>query len=913
MNSPIDFVALAAALLARAHVLVPQWLPHGFERNGRWYVGDFDGAEGESANVSLSTGTWIDNGGTEDDRGGDLISLYARIRGLNNGQAARELMRDLGWERQQVQPQRGQQGARHAGGAPPAGPQPEPPPWDEPPPEDVPPEADHTPAVQPRAERWKSVLPVPRHAPVPQRFRMGFKNKTTGQWEDHDAVRTWEYAFEGERFGYAARFERRNSKGELVKDVLPLTWCEDTQDPRGGQRWHWKQWAAPRPLYVPATLLSGEPERVPVVIVEGEKCALAGHELLGHEFDFVSWPGGCKAWTLARWGWLMGRTVILWPDADAQRQGLSKAEREQGVDPESKPVKPQGLQPGYKAMAGIGQLLLAEHACTVRMVAMKKPGERADGWDLADALEDGWTADRVRLYLQAARTFVPPDGEAAAKGAISTPSNAAAKGHGDAAEDEVPEWRDCLIKSGTGSVQKVRENVITALDGRPDKGVPGIEACAGLIRFNEFTNNVEKVRPTPWGTPDGDWQEHDELQMGDWLVREHWLPSMSRETLVEAVLVVARRHTYHPLRERMVGLRGRWDKVPRLDSWVQHVCLEEDEHPQMLQDYLRLVGRYFVMAMVARVLPLVRRGTEVAIGPGAKFDYMMVLESPQGFGKSTLAKILGSGYYADTGLDVEHKDSLMNIQGIWVYEWSELESLTKQEVGDVKRFISSDNDRFRATFDKRPAKYPRQVVFVGTTNERHYLIDPTGNRRFWPVRVTRPPDLEWLRENIEQMLAEAVHLVDAGERFYPTRQEEQVLFKPQQQARQLESSLDSAIRTFLYDESQKTPNVVNGQGPGWMIDKISMVDLLTRVGYSLDKQTDAVVKKAGSTMAALGWPLRRSSKDADGRRPWLYVRPTDAPTRQMPSAAPPSAPTAPPMNDGPDGRSTPEDPDAAPF
>ncbi len=854
-------MSLAAALLDRAHVLVPQWLPHGVERNGRWYVGDFDGGEGESANVNLRTGQWIDNGGTEDDKGGDLISLYARIRGLNNGQAARELMRDLGWGRQAVANEAAPRRAR-----------------DEPPLPDVPPkEPAAAPLAPPRPDRWRSVLPVPTHAPEPTRFRMGFKNKRTGEWEDHDAVRTWAYTFEGQRYGYAARFERMNSQGERVKDVLPLTWCEDTQDPRGGQRWHWKQWAAPRPLYVPATLLSGEP-RLPVVVVEGEKCAQTGHELLGHEFDFVSWPGGGKAWPLASWAWLAGRQVILWPDADAQRVGLTKLEREQGVDPLSKPLKPLEKQPGFSTMVGIGQLLVREHGCTALMTRMQPPGSKPDGWDLADAVADGWDAARVRQHLDEALPFRPPDEAVRAAVGGSTPSTAAA-GEGEGAG--VHAWLGHLLTSASGATKAVRENVVLALDGWPERGVAGIPECAGLVRFNEFSNNIEKVRVTPWGTPAGDWREDDELQMGDWLVRQHGLPSMGREALVEAVVVVSRRHAYHPLRQRMVGLRGRWDGLSRLDTWVERVCLEEDEHPAELQDYLRLAGRFFVMAMVARVMPEVRRGPEVLVGPGCKFDYMMVLEGPQGYGKSTLAKVLGGDYFADTGLDVRHKDSLMNIQGVWLYEWSELESLTKQEVGDVKRFVSSPTDLFRATFDKRPAKYPRQVVFMGTTNEAHYLIDTTGNRRFWPVRLGRPPDLEWLRENLEQMLAEAVHRVDAGERFYPNRDEEARLFKPQQSARQMESSLDSAIRTYLYDENQKVPM---GQPNGSLVGEITMQDLLARIGYTIDKQTDAVVKKAGAVMHMLGWTTRRLSADDQGRRPRVYVRPAERPRRTTPVA-----------------------------
>lgn len=883
--SSIDFVGLAAALLDRAPTLVPRWLPCGREQGGRWYVGDFDGAEGESANVNLRTGQWIDNGGGEDDKGGDLISLYARIHGLNNGQAALELMRELGWERQaQLAPRGARSHERAAAEEPVAD--------DGPPPDDVPAEADRTPAARPLTERWKSMLPVPRHAPKVQRFRFSFKNKHTGRWEEHEASRHWVYEFDGEFFGYTARFDRINSKGEAVKDVLPLTWCEDTQDPRGSQRWHWKQWAEPRPLYVPATLLSGEPDRVPVVVVEGEKCAQAGLELLGHEFDFVTWPGGGKAWPLARWGWLMGRTVYLWPDADAQRQGLTRLEREQGVvDPATKPIKPLAKQPGYMTMVGIGSLLMREYGCTIFMLPMKQPGERPDGWDLADAIADGWAADRVRDFIRSARAFVPPEPAVQAAAGKSTPPMAAAREGADAgaaaAQDESPHrWLAYLITSQQGAVQKVRENVVMALDGRPDKGVPGIPECAGLIRFNAFSNNVEKGRATPWGTPAGDWQEHDELQMGDWLVREHGMPSMSRETLVEAVLVVARRHTCHPPRERMLALRGCWDQVPRLDEWLIRTCLEEDEHPQDLLEYLRRAGRFFLMAMCARVMPEVRRGTEVLVGPGAKFDYMLVLESPQGWGKSTLASVLGGPYYADTGLDVKHKDSLMNIQGVTVYEWSELESLTKQEVGDVKRFISSPSDRFRATFDKRPAKYPRQVVFVGTTNEAHYLIDTTGNRRFWPVRLQRPPDLVWLRENMEQLLAEAVQRVDAGERIYPSRDEEASFFRQQQQERVLESSLEGAIRTYLYDEKQHVPH---GQGNGTLVNEIGMQELLARVGYAIDKQTDAVVKKAGALMHMLGWAVKRLSPDEQGKRPRVYVRPRDAMRRAELGAASASA------------------------
>jgi putative DNA primase/helicase len=200
---PIDFVALVGALLERAHILVPQWLPGGVERNGRWYIGDFDGADGESANVNLHTGQWIDNGAPDEDKGQDLLSLYKRIFGHSTmTQAALAVMRDLGWQTESYAPPTrtsrppGAAGAAQAAeaGAAAQG-QPD---------QALPAAADEVPRHRAnvastqagKADRWLSVLPVPLHAPVPKRFIHGFKDKTRDEWVEHEAKRTWEWVFE---------------------------------------------------------------------------------------------------------------------------------------------------------------------------------------------------------------------------------------------------------------------------------------------------------------------------------------------------------------------------------------------------------------------------------------------------------------------------------------------------------------------------------------------------------------------------------------------------------------------------------------------------------------------------------------------------------------------------------------------
>jgi len=824
-DDPIDFVDLNRALLDRAKTLVPEWLPGGDMAGNEYVCADLSGGKGRSCSVNLTNGRWADF--SSDEKGGDLVSLYAAIRNLNNGQAARELMRDLGWEKSGVQ----------TSGRPPPPPRPAPSP---------------SPRSAPRSEAsWKTITPVPPNTPEPS-----FDHYHRGQ-----PTAVWDYRFEGELYGYVCRF----TTSDGGKEILPYTWCEDTSDGRGTRRWNWKQWDEPRPLYVPAGALSPNLERA-VVLVEGEKCALAGHRLLGDEFDFVSWPGGSKAWAKSGWGWLMNRTVIAWADCDAKRVALTKEERDGGVDPTSKPIKPEAKQPGMMAMVGIASLLVADFGCSVSLCRLPAPGDVGDGWDIADAIAQGWTAEQVRAFIRGAVAFVPPDDAARAKArkidasAGADPDEAA---HG---------WRAKLLTSSTGAIKAVRENVVLALDGVPELKVPGVPEVNGVVAYNEFTNDLVKLKAAPWGAEEGNWSEVDDLLMGEWLVREHWLPSMPRGTLEEAVRMVAHRHRFHPVRQYLGTLK--WDRTPRLRTWLRRACLEEDEwdDKDLLQRYLAAAGTYYLMGMVKR-----------ALEPGCKFDYMLVLESPeQGRGKSSLFRLLGGAWFADTGLVLGDKDSFAQLQGRWLYEMSELDALSRADVKQVKQYIASQSDYFRMSYDRRAREYPRQGVFGGTTNDDHYLVDPTGNRRFWPVRVTRYIDLAWVREHRDQLFAEALARVEAGKQYFPPPDEEVELFVPQQQLRMVENPYLTKIAAYLHPVGNPTGPNSDGQ----LVNSITLVDLLGKIGIGLEKLGPGRhhEKQAAAALRTLGWEEKRSTLPG---RPRLWRRPPEGsvPGNERPTQA----------------------------
>lgn len=351
---PIDFRALNEALLARARELVAAWLPCGSVRGHEYVCSSLGGGEGDSCSVNLTNGKWADFAG--DDKGGDLLSLYAAINEIDQGQAALRVAREEGLESVanivSATPDRG--------AAPPPPPRPPAPPA----------------SSKPEPEGWSTLMPVPPTAPRPP-FAHHYRQRD-------DIIHTAEYAVGDHVLGYVVRF--RTSDGG--KETLPYTWCVSERD--GAAKWCWRQWDMPRPLYYPGR---AHPEGRTVIVVEGEIKSEVLQRLLDETapgiYCVVSWPGGSKAWRKAAWTWLKGTTTILWPDCDSKREQPTKKERDQCLDDEtalevvkaSKPLLPAAKQPGMSAMLGIGAHLRDVEKCQVSVLPIPAPGEVVDGWD----------------------------------------------------------------------------------------------------------------------------------------------------------------------------------------------------------------------------------------------------------------------------------------------------------------------------------------------------------------------------------------------------------------------------------------------------------------------------------------------------------------------------------------------------
>ncbi|MBC7620902.1 MAG: virulence protein E, partial [Candidatus Saccharibacteria bacterium] len=731
---PIKFSALADALLARADTLVPAWLPGGVQRGHEYACGSLSGGMGTSCSVNLTNGRWGDF--ATDEKGNDLVSLYAAINGLTMGKAALQVAREEGLE-----DVAGVQPARAGSSSEPPAPKPVRP---EPPPK--PPKAD---------EGWQTVVPVPDMAPAAT-FKHQFRTHA-------DIQHTATYRIDGALYGYVVRF----GTSDGGKETLPYTWCTSARD--GASRWHWKQWDEPRPLYFPGGVSpmevayrslqpNGDVHKVTVVLVEGEKKAGILQTLLDATAPGVylvaSWAGGCKAWKKADWSWLNGCTVLLWPDCDGKREPLIKKEREACLDDAArdiaqamKPLQPTAKQPGMAAMLGIGALLRESHACTVQLLPIPEPLTVPDGWDCADAITtDGWTGEQVLAFFGRAQPLPGVEAAPSAATAAGAKKIDGPAGTGDGGIDDdgftlignrrIPDWLVPYYDKANKRWLTSRKMVILILERDPD--------LAPVLAYNELSNNVQSRVLWPWPhSKVGDVTDAVDLLLGKYLTDTYGLPSIARAALTEAIQTVAHTRRFHPVREQLQALV--WDGKSRIDKWLMHVLGETpDTLTKPMVEYLQIVGRCWLLGMVNRVME-----------PGCKFDYCPVLEGVGGLRKSTMVEILaGSQYYSDTPFEVGRgKEAQEQVQGLWVYEIAELTHFSKAEVGAIKAFISSKVDRYRVAYGTTVGTFPRQCLLVGTTNENTYLRDRTGNRRMWPIPVRHVINTEWLIKYRDQLLA----------------------------------------------------------------------------------------------------------------------------------------------------------------
>ena len=300
-------------------------------------------------------------------------------------------------------------------------------------------------------------------------------------------------------------------------------------------------------------------------------------------------------------------------------------------------------------------------------------------------------------------------------------------------DDDDVMWQHRLSMNKRGDIENTIQNLTIILQNDPK--------LKGIV-FNELSDCIEIKGSVPWQHPSKYWRDADDAQLLTYLTYHYG--KFTRVNYDVALAKVVDDRSFHPIRQYLDGL-PEWDRTERVDTLLTDYLGAEDN------PYTRAVIRKTLCGAIARVMI-----------PGIKFDTMLVLSGPQGIGKSTIISKLCGEWFNDSLLlsDTKDKTAAEKLQGFWILEIGELAGLKKTEIETLRGFISRQNDVFRASFGRRATPHLRQCIFIGTTNAEHgYLRDTTGNRRFFPVKVSGNSEKKpWqLTQNeIDQIWAEAL-------------------------------------------------------------------------------------------------------------------------------------------------------------
>jgi hypothetical protein len=307
--------------------------------------------------------------------------------------------------------------------------------------------------------------------------------------------------------------------------------------------------------------------------------------------------------------------------------------------------------------------------------------------------------------------------------------------------------------------------------------------------------------------------------------------------MYDAITARSREHMFNPVVDWLDRLS--WDGVKRLDTWMMDY-LGADNTP-----YVRAVSGNTILAAVRR-----------AKQPGCKFDHMPIFCGPQDIGKSLcITDCAGwSDLFSDADLLTKSgKEQLEAVEAKWFYEIAECDGMDRVALTKIKAFVTRQFDRARKAYGRSRSEVPRTCIFIGTSNDKELFRDPTGERRFWPVMVTKY-DRKAFLENRDQIFAEAVArepsaklwLDDAGLRAEHAKKIETL------RARDGMEDLVAGLRTVIGKDGE---------------ERVSSTDVFTELMLRAQDLTDKTTKRVAAAMRRCKWvgPKAVRIADANGK------------------------------------------------
>lgn len=437
-------------------------------------------------------------------------------------------------------------------------------------------------------------------------------------------------------------------------------------------------------------------------------------------------------------------------------------------------------------------------------------------------------------------------------------------GHGMAAPIGVHDaWKEVLFFNSDGiGFAPTESNTQLTITNHPD--------LDGLVVWDVRQDAAMYLREPPWGGTIGRAADANKRELGPWVAQELGVNNISSNIAFDALLSRAQAYPHDVLLDYFAAL-SRANGTEILDRALIESAGAEDSL------YTRLATRYWFVSVYAR-----------QVDPGCKADHAIILSGPQGIGKSTYFRTIFPPELA--GLcstevipEWDDKDCKITLSRFAVVELAELDQMSKNTVESVKKFLTEQRADVRPAFGRVANSYPRRAVFAGTTNkETDFLVDASGNRRFWPITVG-DFDTTWNEKYRDLLWAQARYVYETSKRWWPEGEEVELFKAVQNQAVQAESFQDDllAILTKPINGKQWKSRGSSDNGDG-----LAVLEEDQKIGESLSyvtaKQLAAIldldhnnVSQLGRLKRALtieGWKEERLRIGGARKRVWTRKR-----------------------------------------
>lgn len=337
-------------------------------------------------------------------------------------------------------------------------------------------------------------------------------------------------------------------------------------------------------------------------------------------------------------------------------------------------------------------------------------------------------------------------------------------------------WKDCdiivaLTEEGARA-RLLQLNQINALQKHPE--------WINRLAYNTFDGRVTLDRK--------DCTVREVAEISAWLTQFlRWDYEPRREQFEESLIVVAKTRPWNPVEEELRGLV--WDGKSRLKQFAR--ALTGGENPLDVD-----IVKKWLVGFAAR-----------GIEPGCQMDTVLCLREKEGGGfKTTFARVMAGSMdrFSDSPGFGSDKESALLRCGMRVIELSEGIAVRKSDRHALKQDTVKLDDHFRPLWGKETDKRKRGFVYILTANDIAFLrSDQDGLRRIWPIDCAGIIDIEWVKENRDQAMAEAVALYDAGYRWYWDKGKEPDELKSRQFSAVSEDFLDGPVQTIIQDSERR--------------------------------------------------------------------------------------------------------------